>query len=161
MFGLTIETPDQDSAHRVSVLILRSIQKRLSGPRSGRWYPAPGNKFYDRYSKQSSAPNYHVKFTGTHDRAEIIGAAYQASAPGEPPAVRTGRLRQSFFAVITKKSDLRFEVAVRSNVFYADDLEYGGEKISARPFIRPVMEELMPVISEMRMRSALRIFRSD
>jgi hypothetical protein len=161
MFGLTIDTPDQDSAHKVSVIILRSIQKRLSGSRHGRWYPAPGNKFYDRYSREYSAPNYHIKFTGTFDRGEIIGSAYQASAPGEPPAVRTGRLRQSFFAVITKKSDLRYTVAVRSNVFYADDLEYGSEKISARPFIRPVMEELMPIIADMRMKSVLRIFSGD
>jgi hypothetical protein len=161
VFGITLDTPDQDSAHRVGIMILRAIQKKLSGSRHGRWYPAPGNKFYDRYSKENSAPNYHIKFTGTHDRSEILGSAYQASAPGEPPAVRTGRLRQSFFAVVTKKSDLRFEVAVRSNVFYADDLEYGSEKVSARPFIRPIMEELAPFIQEIHVKSVMRIFKSD
>lgn len=159
--GIEIDLPSQQDAYTVGVLILEGIQKRLTGPRHGRWYPVPGNRWYDKHSgpQLRDQENYHVKFTGTYDRSKIKGAAYRASAPGEPPAVRTGRLRQSFFMTVMQKSSTVFTVTVRSNVNYADDLNYGTDKIDPRPFIEPVMRELALTIYRMQVRGVFRAVR--
>jgi hypothetical protein len=145
---IMIPAPDQNSAYKIGFLVLSSIQRELSGPRSGRWYPMPGNMAYDRMTpKKLRASNYWVKFIGAKSRHEIVGAAYQASAPGEPPAVRTGRLRQSFYLVVDPDSGGGGYVAkIRTNVYYADDLNYGTERIAARPFVEPAIDKVMPEI---------------
>lgn len=147
---LFFPAPDQDSAYQIGITILRNLQQILSGPRSGRWYPLPGNMAYDRMSpKEVRASNYHVKFTGAASRDEIIGAAYQASAPGEPPAQRTGRLRQSFYLTVDPDPEGdRFLANIRTNVYYADDLELGTEKIDPRPFMGPAIEKSLPTIQK-------------
>jgi hypothetical protein len=163
--GITIDAPTEQDAYQIGMLIVQKVQEKLSGPRSGRWYPAPGNKFYDRDYYKSLSPqqqagiNYHLKFTGTSDRAKIVGAAYQASAPGEPPAIRTGRLRQSFLMTIVMEGQHTYRVTVRSNIAYADDLNYGTDRIDPRPFIEPVIYELMPEIINMGILRPLMVFR--
>ena len=144
---VVIPVPDQAVGYRIGMLILTSIQQVLSGPRHGRWYPLPGNPAYDRLSApEVRATNYSVKLTGASSRQEIVGAAYRASAPGEPPATRTGRLRHSFFMTVDPESDDTFLVSIRTNVYYADDLEYGTERVEARPFVKPAIERVMPEI---------------
>lgn len=158
--ALTIECPDQASAYKMGIRILEELQKQLSGPRSGRWYPAPGNRWYDKHSpKEVRAKNYYIKYTGTTNRAEIIGSAYRASAPGEAPAVRTGRLRQSFVMVVQPTNNNRFSVTVRTNVVYADDLEFGTDKIDPRPFMAKVIPKVAPDIMAMRIKGILRLLR--
>ena len=147
---IAIPAPDQESAYKIGILILQSIQEILTGPRTGRWYPLPGNAAYDRMTpKEARASNYWVKFTGAESRNEIVGSAYQASAPGEPPAQRTGRLRQSFFLTVDPDSHSgRFVANIRTNVYYADDLNYGTERVAARPFVEPAIERVIPKIEK-------------
>ena len=67
------------------------------------------------------------------------GAQYgrhRASAPGDAPAVDTGRLRQSISAVRIDTGHWR----VGTNVEYALYLEFGTRKIAARPFMRPAAD---------------------
>jgi HK97 gp10 family phage protein len=62
------------------------------------------------------------------------------SHPGEPPKVLYGRLRQSIAHVVARQGA---DVAARigSNVVYAPFLEYGTNRMAARPFLRPSLEE--------------------
>lgn len=82
------------------------------------------------------------------------GGMYTASAPGEAPAVRTGRLAAGTkYAVYRKpghaaatgqfvKSFGKTEIVIYNKVSYAHELEFGtrgkGKKIAARPAWRPV-----------------------
>lgn len=94
----------------------------LRGQRSGRIYKVPYTK--NRY--------------------------YQASAPGEAPAVRTGTLRASWVErSYGKKKGTVFEVNsdIHTNVKYARYLEDGsGRGMSPRPYRRRVQEKAYPKI---------------
>lgn len=61
------------------------------------------------------------------------------SAPGEAPAVDTGRLRASITHRVEKESG---EVVgyVGTNVEYAPWLEFGTTRMKARPFMMPAIE---------------------
>lgn len=63
---------------------------------------------------------------------------YQASAPGEAPAIRTGNLRSSIMTEYVGKLHQR----VGTNVEYAKKLELGTKRIGARPFLRPALEKV-------------------
>lgn len=68
------------------------------------------------------------------------GRTYQASAPGEPPASRTGALRQSITHTDPQWSGDNVWVEVGSNLPYAAILEYGGvswngARILPRPYL--------------------------
>lgn len=93
-------------------LVRANTLKRLSGSRSGRTYRVPGTR-----------------------------VTYVASAPGESPAQRTGRLRQSI------ETDVRADatgivgtVGTRLRD-YPLALEFGTRKTSPRPFLLPAFEE--------------------
>lgn len=63
---------------------------------------------------------------------------HQASAPGEPPAVRTGTLRRSIQIDLSGLSNKRNpSVRVGTNLAYARYLEFGTRIMAARPFMRP------------------------
>lgn len=150
--ALEFIAPTSEAATQIGILLVRAIQDQLTGERHGRWYPIPGNAYYDKNAYKSLPPevkkkvNYSLKFTGTTHREEIIGAAYRASAPGESPAARTGRLRQSFYMLIGMTDKGSYRVTLQSNVYYADDMEHGTEKVDARPFLEPAVEKSMPQI---------------
>jgi hypothetical protein len=96
------------------------VKKKLSGKRSGRWYRVPGLKGF----------RWH-----------------QASAPGEPPAVLFGHLRNS----VTHRGPNRAgffvsgEIGVGFRLAYAAILEWGGfvrgRRIAPRPYLRPTFDE--------------------
>lgn len=94
-----------------------------------------------------------------------------ASAPGQPPAVDTGRLRASIstnwsgsilwrgktgpqaeqtdgIGRPTKKQE-KFTVVVGSNVAYAPFLEFGTRKMAARPYMRPAFDRIKNRIARM------------
>ena len=145
------ESPDVNVANMIGVEIIQQLQNVLSGQRSGRWYPTPGNMAYSSGTpKQFRAKNYEAAWTGAKTRDEILGGAYQASAPGEPPAVRTGRLRQSFnMSTNTDPNDPNVYITkIRSTVRYADDLQHGTQKIAPRPYINKAMELAAPQIEK-------------
>lgn len=67
-----------------------------------------------------------------------MGQTAPPSAPGQPPAVRTGRLRAS----ITWRpgQDARSPyVDIGTAVFYAPFVELGTSRMAARPFLRPAL----------------------
>lgn len=80
---------------------------------------------------------------------------HQASAPGQPPAVDTNRLRQSWTVTPLKGTGAssnfagnhqsiesrggRVVLTYGSNLFYAPFLEYGTSRMKPRPYLRPTM----------------------
>lgn len=62
-------------------------------------------------------------------------AKYIPSTPGQPPGVRTNRLRGSM--AHARIGTLRW--AAGTNVSYAKHLEFGTSKMAARPFMRPAL----------------------
>lgn len=68
------------------------------------------------------------------------GKAYTMSAPGEPPAVRTGQLRQSIEYEVHKDRK-GYYALVGSKLDYSKMLEFGTMDMQARPFIRPTLSK--------------------
>ena len=66
-----------------------------------------------------------------------IKGEYIASNPGQPPGVRTARLKNSIASVKTGK---KMQRAVGTNVQYALPLERGTQKMAPRPFMSTGLE---------------------
>ena len=76
-----------------------------------------------------------------------ITATYTASAPGEPPALRTGTLRRSWRPLPYAEmvgTDKVFTPGIRTDVVYAPYLQDGTTKMAARPFEDKVKQEAWP-----------------
>ena len=65
------------------------------------------------------------------------GVEHTASAPGEPPAADTGFLRGS----VTVDSVTPTEAIIAPHTDYDEELEFGTERIAARPYMRPALDE--------------------
>lgn len=63
---------------------------------------------------------------------------HTASAPGGPPAVDTGALRASYNVSEVN----RFLYRIQDGVEYGIYLEFGTEKMAARPHLRPALEKV-------------------
>ena len=106
----------------------------LKGQRSGKRYNVPGTgrmKYYKR----------------TH-KATITYRKYSASAPGEPPAVRTGTFRNSWQPFV---KDLPDGVHLRLNTSqngkkYPGCLENGTKKMKPRPYVERIQTMAEPNI---------------
>tara|TARA_R100000654_G_C2671999_1_gene126207 strand:+ start:520 stop:996 length:477 start_codon:yes stop_codon:yes gene_type:complete len=107
---------------KVSLSLQRRIKKKLDKPGSGRVY---------KYGKDNK---------GRH----------QASAPGEPPATRSGNLANSW-TTARRRGPVRYnkgiEIALRpakvgGAAKYAWWLEYGTKRMKPRPYIRPSVEQM-------------------
>lgn len=68
---------------------------------------------------------------------------HQASAPGDVPAIDTGRLIGSIN--IARIGPMR--VRVGTNVKYAYSLEFGTRRVAARPWVRRTFDREWPSIS--------------
>ncbi len=68
------------------------------------------------------------------------------SAPGEPPARVSGELMDSV-AYEVVESDRGLVVLVGASAPYALALEYGTRRMAARPFLRPSLAEMEPLIA--------------
>lgn len=90
----------------------RKIKEAMSEPKSGR-----------RYRIGRGRRRFHI-----------------ASAPGEPPAVRTGFLRSNIRSG-TRRTTFGVEGLVGSNVVYAPFLEEGTLRMKPRPVWRRVLRE--------------------
>ena len=99
-------------------------KKLLRGTRSGARYRVPGG----------------------------VSATYTASAPGEPPANRTGDLGNSFQAV--SRSNNR--ALVGSPLVYARHLEKGTLRIEPRPYFRVTSREETPTVRKILSRKAVK-----
>ena len=74
---------------------------------------------------------------------------YTASAPGEPPARRTGNLRLNWNGTLESSSTgsgLRVTAVLESQERYSTYLENGTRRMAPRPFKQPISEKAMPEI---------------
>ena len=99
---------------------------------------------------QRSGRVYRVPFTKK---------TYQASAPGEPPAVRTGKFRTSwntnvrvekaggrYRAVSMIESNLRAKSKGGGSHLLGDILEHGSTRMLPRPYKKAVVSRAMPAV---------------
>jgi hypothetical protein len=115
-------------SYRASNYLRNASLYVLRGQRSGRTYRIP------------------------HSKAE-----WQASAPGEPPAVRTGAFRLSWgtHARVEKRGNHYYAIsAITSNLrvgkwLLGDLLEKGTKKMAPRPYKHAVRDRAMPQIKEL------------
>lgn len=78
-------------------------------------------------------------------------SVWTASAPGEPPAVRTGNLRTRWSGRIesgTSSEGVQVKAVLESRSPYAGYLENGTRKMASRPFVDRITETAMPEIAE-------------
>jgi HK97 gp10 family phage protein len=122
-----------DGSNAVRLVASRIVRKELSKRGTGRRYRVSGGK---KNGRNLRARGIHV-----------------ASAPGQPPAVNTNRLRASWSLVangmgVTGSSDSTVGMQTTrtgvllwfgSNLRYARFLEFGTARMKPRPYIRPVM----------------------
>lgn len=112
----TIHATNQRNLRDATVTLFRAVQKKLTGPRSGETYKVPGTK-----------------------------KDYTASAPGEPPARRTGALANSIKYVVD--NDMLIG-RVGTNNEYAPMLEKGTDNMEPRPYFIPAVDESMAKIQK-------------
>lgn len=119
----TVKKVNRDAASRGmrAVNAIRNAELEvLSGKRSGRVYRKPHTKSH-----------------------------YTASAPGEPPARRTGNLRLNWNGTVESSSTgsgLRVTAVLESQERYSTYLENGTRRMAPRPFKQPISEKAMPEI---------------
>lgn len=120
-----IQRQMESRAVRASYELYNSSQLILRGHRSGRRYKVPGT-----YKRQRDPLDGKMK----------NGRYYTASAPGEPPAVRTGAFRMSWQPYARKvygvyfsriESDLRVDNGKHN---LGQILEEGTRRMAPRPF---------------------------
>lgn len=118
--------------------------KVLKGQRSGRVYRKPGT--HGRVSKATKAlmEDYGHKLRG--------GQLYRASAPGEPPARRTGNLRMHWSGQVKSENSSGGGVAIaaelESQERSAPILENGTSGMAPRPFVERIKQTAMPEIKK-------------
>ena len=121
--ALTVKKVNLEAASRGmrAVNAIRNAELEvLSGKRSGRVYRKPHTKSH-----------------------------YTASAPGEPPARRTGNLRLNWNGTVESSSTgsgLRVTAVLESQERYSTYLENGTRRMAPRPFKQPISEKAMPEI---------------
>lgn len=109
----------------------------LRGQRHGRRYKVPGT-----YRRQRDKTDGKMK----------NGRYYTASAPGEPPAVRTGTFRNSWQSTALKSDDTyisRIESDARTDGgqhILGEILEEGTSRMAPRPYVDKTLERAEPEI---------------
>lgn len=111
----------------------------LRGQRSGRRYKVPGT-----YRKQRDKTDGKMK----------RGRYYTASAPGEPPAVRTGTFRNSWQVSQTPVREIfgSFTARIESDLktdsghLLGEILEEGSRRMAPRPYVQRTLDKAEPKI---------------
>ena len=116
-----INTQVERRAVRAKNAIRNAELEVLKGQRSGRRYRKPGSK-----------------------------SMYTASAPGEPPARRTGALRLQWTGGVESSGNGSGGISVRpyieSGTPYAATLESGTSRMAPRPYVERIQERAEPEI---------------
>lgn len=113
-----VETKAKSCAVRASNELRNAALNVLRGQRSGRVYKKSHSK-----------------------------ATYRASAPGEPPAVRTGMLRMSWGMKAIGDGKGTYTAGIYTDVPYAETLESGNTRVKARPYRQKVIERAAPKVT--------------
>lgn len=109
---------------------LRQLLDSPDGP-TGRYLHAAGLAVQSAAKRLASTPGRGRTYT----RGNVT---HVASAPGDPPAVDTGRLRASISSELARDAQgLHARVGSRYDV--ALFLELGTRRMAARPFLRPAL----------------------
>lgn len=104
---------------------------------------------------QRSGKRYRKPYTGSMTKEErkkkkYTPPMYTASAPGEPPARRTGALRLHWNGQVKSENSANGGVAIvaelESQEPYAGYLESGTRDMEPRPFVEKIKEEAAPEI---------------
>ena len=134
-------------AYRSSNELRNASQLVLRGQRSGRRYIVPGTG--------------RVKYNKRKHTASITYKKYTASAPGEPPAVRTGAFRMSWTPKVKVEGNIagNYQYSVISQVESTQKTDNGryqlgeiledgspGGKIAPRPHHQRIQEKALPKI---------------
>ena len=127
----------QSRSHRAANELRNSALIVLRGQRSGRRYKVPGT-----YRKQRDKSDGKMK----------RGRYYTASAPGEPPAVRTGTFQKSWKTATKADGDLYIS-SIESNLMtegggylLGEILEEGTDRMAPRPYVQRTLEKAEPKI---------------
>lgn len=125
-----------------ALLYVREIKKTLSLPGTGRARKVKGRKGVRGGTTRTGRAKFRV-----------VGGSNRASAPGNPPAVDTGRLRSSITYEIERQF-LVFVAKVGTDIEYAKILEFGGHTgrghatfIAARPYMLTTLERIKPELN--------------
>lgn len=133
----TIKMQMERRSYLVANELRNSAMQVLRGQRSGRRYKVPGT-----FRRQRD------KVDGKMKR----GRYYTASAPGEPPAVRTGAFRNSWQAtarVVYGSYISRIESDIRTDdgaYTLGEILENGTSRMAPRPYEEEILEKTKPKI---------------
>ncbi len=116
-----IKAIEENAAKRMAKAVdavRNTTLETLSGSRTGRKYKVPGTQ-----------------------------KIYTASAPGEPPAQATGRLRQSVKTSVRSEGK-KIIGEVGTDLDYGKELEHGTSKVAPRPWLHPSFEKARNKIQE-------------
>lgn len=135
-------TTPKKASGRLKIAVDDTIKKvnREAASRGMRAVNAIRNAELEVLSGKRSGRVYHKPHTKSH---------YTASAPGEPPARRTGNLRLNWNGTVESSSTgsgLRVTAVLESQERYSTYLENGTRRMAPRPFKQPISEKAMPEI---------------
>ena len=135
-------TTPKKASGRLKIAVDDTVKKvnREAASRGMRAVNAIRNAELEVLSGKRSGRVYRKPHTKSH---------YTASAPGEPPARRTGNLRLNWNGTVESSitgSGLLVTAVLESQERYSTYLENGTRRMAPRPFKQPISEKAMPEI---------------
>lgn len=135
-------TTPKKASGRLKIAVDDTVKKvnREAASRGMRAVNAIRNAELEVLSGKRSGRVYRKPHTKSH---------YTASAPGEPPARRTGNLRLNWNGTVESSSTgsgLRVTAVLESQERYSTYLENGTRRMAPRQFKQPISEKAMPEI---------------
>jgi len=121
---------DDDVLVRFDEAAIKQLLESPEGP-TGRYLHACGLAVQTEAKRLASTPGRGRTYTRG-------GVTHVASAPGDPPAVDTGRLRASIGSELARDAQ-GLHARIGSTYDVALFLELGTRKMAARPFLRPAL----------------------
>lgn len=106
-----------------------------------------------RAYKVSTEMKLHAMELLTGPRSGRVYGGHTASAPGEPPAEHTGKLRRNWMRETKNQGDMQFNASIKSLTGYAAFLDPGTRYIAQRPY--------RDKIKEMSVKTAVGILSKD
>lgn len=94
-------------------------------------------------SKDKSGRVYfNVPYTSNASGKSQVKKRHQASAPGQPPANLSGRLKsdKSGYKSMNYQIQGGVSISIGNRAPYAAKLEFGGNNVKPRPFLKPAID---------------------